>query len=218
MLVQFYPSRRCVDGTLEGHLDGGIPATLPGPSLLASDASAPLAQSMFVSITDRSDGWHAFVSRRTPALLQELFADRYPAIANGVVDVYAVAREPGVRSKVAVDSEELGPQELVGDGIALQQIVLDSGDPVIDVVPTDPDPARYLCNALSPTTLRRIGVGAPSRDFVLVIDDEEDVDVIHFQLASDLIGWRLTVLRQSAFELNEWDATPSAIFTPKAKR
>jgi hypothetical protein len=63
MLAKFYPSRRCVDGTLEGHLEGGIPATLPAAELLANDlASLPLQTSlppgpMYVSVV--LEGPHA---------------------------------------------------------------------------------------------------------------------------------------------------------------
>lgn len=91
-----HPSRRGPDGTLEGHLDGGAPAVLPGLDALDGDPdSAPLHVSVVM------DGPMRFVSRRVAALHKELFGRRFPAIERGEVDVYAVAREPGVRAKVA---------------------------------------------------------------------------------------------------------------------
>jgi N utilization substance protein A len=147
------------------------------------------------------------------ALQKELFVQRFPAIERGDVDVYAVAREPGVRAKVALDSESLDPdfiQNFVGDGAALQQIVVDAGDPIIDVISTDPDPARYACAALAPTQIVRIGVHEPSRELALVIPDGEELDRVHFQLASDLVRWSLVVRRTTAFESGGWESPPTA--------
>ena len=133
--------------------------------------------------------------------------------------MYPVAREPGVRAKVALDSDGLDPdfiQHLVGDGVALQQIVMDAGDPIIDVISTDPDPARYACAALAPTQIVRIGVHEPSRELALVIPDDEDLERVHFQLASDLVRWSIVVRRASAFESGGWEAPPTASFQPRS--
>jgi transcription termination/antitermination protein NusA len=152
-----------------------------------------------------------------PALLKDLLTERYAEIRRRDIDVYAVVREPGVRASIAVDSEVLGPVELVGDGAALQKIVGDSGDPIIDVIATDPDPAMYVCNALGPSSILRIGSDATSREFALVIADHEPLDLIHFQLACDLVGWSLTVSRQSDFEQHSWDVAPIAWFKPPSR-
>ena len=187
---------------------------LPGPETLDGD---PYPAPLHVSVV--MDGPMLFVSRRVAALQKELFAQRFPAIARGDVDVYAVAREPGVRAKVALDSESADPdfiQHLVGDGVALRQIVLDAGDPIIDVISTDPDPARYACAALAPTQIVRIGVHEPSRELALVIPDDEDLERVHFQLASDLVRWSIVVRRASAFASGGWEAPPTASFQPRS--
>jgi len=186
---------------------------LPGPETLDGDLyPAPLHVSVVL------DGPMVFVSRRVAALHQELFVDRFPAIARGEVDVYAVAREPGVRAKIALDSDSVDPdfiQRFIGDGAALQQIVIDAGDPIIDVIATDPDPARYACAALAPTQIVRLGVHEPSREIALVIPDDEDLDRVHFQLASDLVRWSLVVRRASAFASGGWVSPPAASFQPR---
>lgn len=191
----FHPSRRGPDGTLEGHLEGGAPAVLPGPETLDGD---PYPAPLLVSVV--LDGPMLFVSRRVAALQKELFVQRFPAIARGDVDVYAVAREPGVRAKIALDSDSLDPdfiQRLVGDGAALRQIVVDAGDPIIDLISTDPDPSRYACAALAPTQIVRLGVHESSRELALMIPDDEDLEGVHFQLARDLVRWSIVVCRAS---------------------
>ena len=99
----------------------------------------------------------------------------------------------------------------------MQQIVIDSGDPIIDVIATDPDPAMYVCNALAPCTILRVGSDATSRELALVIADDEPIDLIHFQLASDLVGWSLTVRFVAAFDLHGWNAAPIALFKPRPR-
>jgi N utilization substance protein A len=215
MAAIFHPSRRLPDGTIEGHVEGGTPAVLPGPEALQSD---PYPAPVHVSIV--VDGSVLFVSRRVATLVRELFVERFPIVQRGEVDVYAVAREAGVRAKVALDSESQDPafiQSFVGDGTVLRQIVVDVGDPIIDVLSVDPDPARYACSALAPTEILRIGVHEPSRELALVIPDHDELDQVHFQLAADLVRWSLVVRRATAFESGGWDSPPTASFQPRSR-
>jgi hypothetical protein len=70
---------------------------------------------------------------------------------------------------------------------------------------------------LAPSHILRIGSDAPSRELALAIADDEPIDLIHFQLASDLLGWSLTVRRAAALELHSWNAAPIAVFKPRSR-
>lgn len=184
---------------------------LPRPNMLDGDPYAPLHVSVVM------EGPLMFVSRRVAALPKELFVERFPGIARGDIDVYAVAREPGVRSKVALDTDDEDPDfiyKLMGDGATIQQIVADTGDPIIDVISVDPEPAQYVTSALATVEIVRIGVHEPTRELALVIADGE-LDRVEFQLACDLVRWTIAVRYLTAFEAGGWETPAAAVFRPR---
>lgn len=196
-------------GDVVGLLEDNRRARLPALERIATDDLSQLA--VFV-LRDGDDD--VLVSRRTPRLIAELFRRRYAEVSRGDVDVYAVVREPGVRAKVALD---WGPgdddliQRVFGDddGAILKQLVIDSGDPIIDLVPTASEPGRYIGAAMQPNELVRVAIDEDAHRLLLVVADDQDLDTVQVQLASDLTGWDLCVLCMADHRARGWDAIPT---------
>ena len=199
-------------GDVIGKLDDNRSARLPACERISKD---DLGTKLAVFVLGHANG-DVMVSRRSPQLIAELLRDRYPEIARGDLDVYAVVREPGVRAKVGLDWGA-GDDDLIerifaaDDGVKLKAIVSASGDPLIDLVPTSPEPAVYVAAAMAPNELLRVLIDEDAHRLVLVVPDHEVVDPVHTQLAADLIGWHLSVLREGDHRARGWNVTPISI-------
>ena|SRR3989344_4034568 len=142
------------------------------------------------------------VSRTHPKLIESLFAMECPEIANGTVEVKAIAREAGQRTKIAVVSHDTSIDPVgacVGQkGVRVTAVMSELHGEKIDIIPWDEDPALFVANSL-----------APARVFDILIDDAEhtaEVDVPEDQLslaigrggqnvrlAAKLTGWRIDI-------------------------
>jgi N utilization substance protein A len=149
-------------------------------------------------------------------LLRRLFELEVPEIFRGIVEIKSIAREAGYRSKVAVWSRQEGVDPVgacVGmRGIRIQNIVNELGGERIDVVVWDPEPSRFVANALSPaqvvsvlpredtnddgTHTNTAEVVVPDRQLSLAIGKEGQ----NARLAAKLTGWRIDIKSQSAYE------------------
>ena len=117
------------------------------------------------------------VSRASRELLRRLFEMEVPEVFNGIVEIKAVAREAGSRSKVAVHSRQEGVDPVgscVGlRGIRIQNIVNVLQGEKIDVVQWHPDPAVFLANALSPCPVTRVELGPEENMATVVVPDRQ---------------------------------------------
>jgi transcription termination/antitermination protein NusA len=143
-----------------------------------------------------------FVSRTHKGFLKRLFELEVPEIHNGTVEVRAIAREAGSRSKVAVASRQEGLDPVgatVGQrGARVQAVVAELGGEKIDVIPWNDDPAAFVANALSPAQVlsvdidqekRIANVTVPERMLSLAIGREGQ----NARLAARLTGWRIDI-------------------------
>src|SRR5215207_224788 len=143
-----------------------------------------------------------FVSRTHKGFLKRLFELEVPEIHNGTVEVRAIAREAGSRSKVAVASRQEGLDPVgatVGQrGARVQAVVAELGGEKIDVIPWNDDPAVFVANALSPAQVisvdideehRIASVTVPERMLSLAIGREGQ----NARLAARLTGWRIDI-------------------------
>ena len=100
------------------------------------------------------------LSRRDPELIRTLFELEVPEIADGLVEIRAVAREPGYRSKIAVESHAQGVDPVgacVGPrGSRVRMVVSELRGEKIDIIPWNPEPARFVAKALSPARVREV--------------------------------------------------------------
>jgi len=137
-----------------------------------------------------------------------LFAREVPAIRDGVVQIVAIARRAGKRTKIAVRSfdEQIDPiAEVCGsDGKNITRIVGLLGDAEVDVVPWDDNPAMFVCNALAPLEIARVIIDYEGHRMELFVPDEmihmtPGDDGLRLVLAAELTGWRIDVHRLSRY-------------------
>jgi N utilization substance protein A len=155
-----------------------------------------------------SRGPQILLSRTHPNFLSALFENEVPEIAEGIVSIVQVAREPGVRSKIAVASKDSDVDPVgacVGmKGTRVQAVVQELRGEKIDIVTWDPDPAKFICNALAPAEIVRVIVDEDGRSMQVVVPDDQLSLAIgkkgqNVRLASKLSGWHLDVISESNY-------------------
>ncbi len=155
------------------------------------------------SVTDSGKyGPQIVLSRKSPNFVKKLFEIEIPEIIDGVVEIKAVAREAGSRTKVAVFSndENVDPVgSLVGKkGLRIQPIIDELGGERIDVVPYSDDAPSYIINALSPAPILAIDVNDEEKQATVVVPDEALSYAIgsggqNARLAAILTGWKIDI-------------------------
>jgi N utilization substance protein A len=166
-------------------------------------------------------GPQIFVSRTHKGFLRRLFELEVPEINNGTVEIKAIAREAGSRSKVAVSSRQDGLDPVgatVGQrGARVQSVVAELAGEKIDVIPWSDDPAVFVANALSPAQVlgvdideehRIASVTVPERMLSLAIGREGQ----NARLAARLTGWRIDI--RSDVSVAEAASATDAVETP----
>ncbi len=158
-------------------------------------------------------GPQIYVSRTRREMLRRLLELEVPEIANGTVEIRAIAREPGMRSKVAVWSTHPGVDPVgacVGmKGIRIQNIVNELSGEKIDVVQWSPDEAQFVANALSPAKVLKVFLEPdhPEGKTAIVIVPDKQLSLAigkegqNARLAAKLTGWRIDI--KSASEAAE---------------
>jgi N utilization substance protein A len=155
-----------------------------------------------------SRGPQILLSRTHPNFLSALFENEVPEIAEGIVSIVQVAREPGGRSKIAVSSKDSDVDPVgacVGmKGTRVQAVVQELRGEKIDIVTWDPDPAKFICNALAPAEIVRVIVDEDGRSMEVVVPDDQLSLAIgkkgqNVRLASKLSGWHLDVISESNY-------------------
>src|SRR5262245_8400769 len=107
--------------------------------------------------------------------VRELFRRAVPEIDEGLVEVIAIARARGQRTKIAVDSEEIDAVDAcVGEEEARVLAIVDAlGGELIDIIPWHDDPVKYLCNALAPVCITKVMVDEEAHAVRVVFDPED---------------------------------------------
>lgn len=149
------------------------------------------------------------LSRTYPEIINKLFAIEVPEIASGTVEIKAVAREPGSRSKVAVVSKEEGIDpigSLVGQkGTRVQTVINELCGEMIDIVQWDEDSEKFIANALSPAkvtgaklkkTTKQAKITVPEDQLSLAIGKKGQ----NVRLAAKLTGWKIDVVGEGEKE------------------
>ncbi len=148
------------------------------------------------------------LSRTSDEFLAKLFALEVPEIAEGIVKIMGVCREPGARAKIAVTSSESDVDPVgacVGmKGSRVQNVVQELQGEKIDIVPWSPDPARYVSNALSPAQVSLVVVDEEKKTLLVVVPDDQLSLAIgrqgqNVRLASALLGWRIDVKSEQKY-------------------
>lgn len=165
-----------------------------------------------IEVKKTSKGPQILVSRTHPGLLKRLFELEVPEIHDGIVEIKSVAREPGMRSKIAVYSkdEDVDPVgSCVGHkGMRVQAIVDELRNEKIDIVKWNTDPAKYIANALSPAKVVSVAVNEEEKISRVVVPDYQLSLAIgkegqNARLAAKLTGWKIDI--KSETQANEED-------------
>jgi N utilization substance protein A len=156
------------------------------------------------------------VSRSDPNFLKELFAMEVPEIASGTVEIMAIAREAGARSKMAVKSNSQGVDPIgscVGQRGARINAVTNElkgtrGEEKIDIIPWDDDTATFISNSIRPATAAEVKIiNEDSRQALILVEDDDLSLAIgregqNVRLAAKLTGWHLDIQGTKGFVEN----------------
>lgn len=155
-----------------------------------------------------SRGPQIILSRTHPNFLSALFENEVPEIAEGIVKIVQVAREPGSRAKIAVSSRDSDVDPVgacVGmKGSRVQAVVQELRGEKIDIVTWDPDSAKFICNALAPAEITRVIVDEGNQRMEVVVPDDQLSLAIgkrgqNVRLASKISGWNLDVTGETNY-------------------
>ena len=165
-------------------------------------------KAVIVEVRSGTKGPQVVLSRRDPRLIETLFELEVPEIADGLVTIRGVAREPGYRSKIAVESHVQGVDPVgacVGPrGSRVRMVVSELRGEKIDIIPWNTEPARFVAKALSPARVREVYIDDETRDATVVVPDDQlalaiGKEGLNARLATRLTGWKIDIKSDSEF-------------------
>lgn len=151
-------------------------------------------------------GPQIFLSRVRPEFLARLFAQEVPEIYDGIIEIKAVARDPGSRAKIAVISHDSSVNPVLScvgvRGSRVQAVVQELQGEKIDIIEWSPDPATFVVNALSSAEVAKVVIDEARETIELVVPDEQLSLAIgrrgqNVRLASQLCGWNIDILTEA---------------------
>ncbi|HEY1285804.1 MAG TPA: transcription termination factor NusA [Solirubrobacterales bacterium] len=169
-------------------------------------------KAVITDVSDSTKGPAIVVSRRSPELIKKLFEMEVPEIADKLVEIVGVAREPGYRSKIAVVSHADGVDPVgacVGPrGSRVRMVVSELRGEKIDIIPHNDEPARFVAKALSPARVREVIVDDEERQATVIVPDDQlslaiGRDGQNARLAARLTGWRVDIKSETEFASEE---------------
>jgi len=171
-------------------------------------------KAIITDVSSQAKGPSIIVSRRSPELIRALFELEVPEIADGLVEIQNVAREPGYRSKIAVVSHTNGVDPVgacVGPrGSRVRMVVSELRGEKIDIIPFNEEPARFVAKALSPARVREVLVDDDGKQATVIVPDDQlslaiGKDGLNARLAARLTGWRVDIRSETEFAQEEDD-------------
>jgi N utilization substance protein A len=171
-------------------------------------------KAVITDVSDATKGPSIVVSRRSPELIKKLFELEVPEIADKLVEIVGVAREPGYRSKIAVISHADGVDPVgacVGPrGSRVRMVVSELRGEKIDIIPHNDEPARFVAKALSPARVREVIVDDEERQATVIVPDDQlslaiGRDGQNARLAARLTGWRVDIKSETEFAHEDQD-------------
>src|SRR3954465_6102737 len=171
-------------------------------------------KAVITDVSADTKGPSIVVSRRNPELIKKLFELEVPEIADKLVEITGVAREPGWRSKIAVVSHTDGVDPVgacVGPrGSRVRMVVSELRGEKIDIIPYNDEPARFVAKALSPARVREVLVDDDGRQATVIVPDDQLSLAIgregqNARLAARLTGWRVDIKSETEFSQEDQD-------------
>jgi N utilization substance protein A len=184
-----------------------------GESMLRRDELLPRetfrngdrVRALILDVREEPRGPQIFLSRTHPDFMAKLFSQEVPEIYDGIIEIKAVARDPGSRAKIAVISHDSGIDPVgacVGmRGSRVQAVVQELQGEKIDIIPWSPDPATFVVNALAPAEVAKVVLDEDSGRIEVVVPDEQLSLAIgrrgqNVRLASQLTGFDIDILTE----------------------
>lgn len=213
---------------LDMKAEGVMPVNqkIPGERFRVHDR----VRSIIMEIKDGSRGPQIILSRAHRNFLRRLLENEVPEIYHGIVEIRAIAREPGQRAKVAVSATQAGVDPVgacVGvKGVRIQAIVKELHDEKIDIIEWNPDPVVYISKAISPARVSGVYLSEGEKTAtVVVMEDQLSLaigrDGQNARLAAKLTGWRIdikSVSEAAADSLSRLQSEPSMEVTAEAEK
>jgi N utilization substance protein A len=172
-------------------------------------------KAVITEVRSGTKGPQVILSRRDPELIRTLFELEVPEIADGLVEIRGVAREPGYRSKIAVESHAQGVDPVgacVGPrGSRVRMVVSELRGEKIDIIPWNTEPARFVAKALSPARVREVLVDDDTREATVIVPEDQlalaiGKEGLNARLATRLTGWKIDITSDVEFAQQEAQA------------
>ena len=172
-------------------------------------------KAVITEVRSGTKGPQVILSRRDPELIRTLFELEVPEIADGLVEIRGVAREPGYRSKIAVESHAQGVDPVgacVGPrGSRVRMVVSELRGEKIDIIPWNTEPARFIAKALSPARVREVLVDDETKEATVIVPDDQlalaiGKEGLNARLAARLTGWKVDIQSDAEFAQAEAEA------------
>jgi N utilization substance protein A len=204
-----------------GHTEGVLPyrEQVPKESYRRGDR----IRAYILDVLPDARGPQIILSRTHPDFLINLFKTEVPEISEGIVSVKGAAREPGIRAKfsVASNNSDIDPVgACVGmKGNRVQNVVQELRGEKIDIIPWHVDPAKYVCNALAPAEISRVIIDEENTSMDVIVPDEFLSIAIgkkgqNVRLASKLTEWHIDVQSESDYSQTMRDGYESILALP----
>ena len=172
-------------------------------------------KAVITEVRSGTKGPQVILSRRDPELIKTLFELEVPEIADGLVEIRGVAREPGYRSKIAVESHAQGVDPVgacVGPrGSRVRMVVSELRGEKIDIIPWNTEPARFVAKALSPARVREVYIDDETKEATVVVPNDQlalaiGKEGLNARLAARLTGWKVDIQSDEEFARAEAEA------------
>ncbi len=162
-----------------------------------------------LEVRSSSKGPQVILSRSSPAFVAKMFGSEVPEIAEGIVEIKAVVREAGDRTKIAVSSKDPAVDPVgacVGvKGSRVQSVVRELRGEKIDIITWTEDPRTFIGEALSPAIVEKVGLNEKEKSAIVVVADQQLSLAIgkkgqNVRLASKLTDWKIDIINESEYE------------------
>lgn len=176
-----------------------------------------------LDILPEARGPQIVLSRTHPNFLIQLFKTEVPEISEGIVTIMGAVRDPGVRAKIAVSSNDSDIDPVgacVGmRGSRVQNVVQELRGEKIDIIPHHIDQPKYICNALAPAEVSRVIIDEDNQAMEIIVPDDALSIAIgkrgqNVRLAAKLTGWRLDVKSESSYNADMKNGYDSLVAIP----
>src|SRR5688500_7270351 len=172
-------------------------------------------KAVITEVRSGTKGPQVILSRRDPELIKTLFELEVPEIADGLVEIRGVAREPGYRAKITVESHAQGVDPVgacVGPrGSRVRMVVSELRGEKIDIIPWNTEPDGLVAKALSPARVREVYIDDETKEATVVVPNDQlalaiGKEGLNARLAARLTGWKVDIQSDEEFAQAEAEA------------